>query len=630
MADVTCACPYCGAVTIVPAPRGVGAPLSEVECLPYTRDIGRFDPKDREHWLDVNGWSKIGKDFFTLLGFDRIGILRAYSGMNVWYRVQACPTCEAFFDVYANYSEKTLAEYWPHILEKSDSQSDDIRPYEGMSWVLWLLGRLETLVHSRSLGLALFGILLMALGLFAWLLPGRPSMESGLPPGLVLALLINTIAVLGCLGIVLLIDRYARFESSDAFAGLFNVRHRRSFVYWRNYTRSRIVGVQPAGAKIPLPTQVDIIAGGLAAVSMLLTWLWINFGWPYPVIFITALLVVVSIGYGLHKWMPGFAGRPGFNRTVIILVFLVLAGFALSKWVGLPLSDRWEAVRGATDLAFWLVVSVLLGNGAWLAMNTVLYVLSGLRKVPLRLSPYNGFAQIGPLRRMESYSAWMMTSLFFTLLGVVAVFMVLGQLPGVDSQTGSIWTSFSRSINAQRWLMEWMRWVIAIFFIAVGLGSRARVVWLVVLYLGASIWLSQVPSMNRMIDVAGIRLSGDLLLMGVFLTVLLVYQVMQNENMVADMVKTQRNRALRDIDRQINQVRGEMDLLNSQIPGEEPMRSRLDTFQTLESLFSIREKIEKVNDRRTPKVVEISGVFLWSIFLPTIITKLVDILFQNI
>jgi len=56
-------CPYCGKNLQVEPPRGdeYQKPPSEVACLPYTRDIGRFDPKPEDDIFSPELWSRIGK-----------------------------------------------------------------------------------------------------------------------------------------------------------------------------------------------------------------------------------------------------------------------------------------------------------------------------------------------------------------------------------------------------------------------------------------------------------------------------------------------------------------------------------------------------------------------------------------
>ncbi len=68
-------CPYCGAHFETPGP--VSKPLTDdYICMPYTRDVGQFDPKSREEWFSPKGWTRIGMDYLPWLSFERIGILR--------------------------------------------------------------------------------------------------------------------------------------------------------------------------------------------------------------------------------------------------------------------------------------------------------------------------------------------------------------------------------------------------------------------------------------------------------------------------------------------------------------------------------------------------------------------------
>ena len=91
MDEVTIICPYCEhPIQRVPLPADkAGSEPEEVVGLPYTRDVGRFDPKSEDDWFDVGGWSRIGKDYLKAIAWERIGILRVTRpGIDIRYRVQ--------------------------------------------------------------------------------------------------------------------------------------------------------------------------------------------------------------------------------------------------------------------------------------------------------------------------------------------------------------------------------------------------------------------------------------------------------------------------------------------------------------------------------------------------------------
>ena len=112
-------CPYCNAQNRFEKPSiNNTILLNDVEFLPYSRDIGRFD----------NGnWSRIGQDFYKSLNWDKkIGILRVeYESCLIYYKVAKCRICEYKFDVYANYTPgKKLYELWHHLLSKPNNLSE--------------------------------------------------------------------------------------------------------------------------------------------------------------------------------------------------------------------------------------------------------------------------------------------------------------------------------------------------------------------------------------------------------------------------------------------------------------------------------------------------------------------------
>ena len=144
-------CPYCGSQVHVDPPDSTKTGWQfaresprEIECLPYTRDIGKFDGK---------GWSRIGKDFLALLSWERYGVLRiAPSDARILYCVGFCPECESPFDIFANYSNRSLSEIWPHLLRiVEDAPGDDnIAQYQEETFTERLLRRVNFL-HNKFL-----------------------------------------------------------------------------------------------------------------------------------------------------------------------------------------------------------------------------------------------------------------------------------------------------------------------------------------------------------------------------------------------------------------------------------------------------------------------------------------------
>jgi hypothetical protein len=98
----------------------------EISSMPYTRDVGKFDPDPDEKAPNDNPkyWSRIGKDFLRFFLFQKIGILRQTNKyLNVRYRVCRCvnANCERLFDVFLNYTiapnqvPMRFADIWPHL-----------------------------------------------------------------------------------------------------------------------------------------------------------------------------------------------------------------------------------------------------------------------------------------------------------------------------------------------------------------------------------------------------------------------------------------------------------------------------------------------------------------------------------
>ena len=152
MDHLTVDCPYCSAVFNTPKPTNISKDPFEIECVPYTRDVGRFDPEGEEDWFDPGKWSRIGKDYLSWLNYEKIGILRiTQKNINVQYRVQRCPECESLFDIYANYTEGLpITKIWPHLFERNPDNTDTIKLYYGESWPIWILRRLGKFARDRK------------------------------------------------------------------------------------------------------------------------------------------------------------------------------------------------------------------------------------------------------------------------------------------------------------------------------------------------------------------------------------------------------------------------------------------------------------------------------------------------
>jgi len=129
MGKIDLCCPYCEKKDWVHSPKPPKGSINRyleptelpVMCLPYTRDIGKFDPKPEEDIHSAESWSRIGKDYLPFISFEKFGILRIgridtqeeikageKTIIDVQYRVQKCAQCGNLFDVFANGLHETV------------------------------------------------------------------------------------------------------------------------------------------------------------------------------------------------------------------------------------------------------------------------------------------------------------------------------------------------------------------------------------------------------------------------------------------------------------------------------------------------------------------------------------------
>ncbi len=245
-------CPYC-----LGDKFEIDAPVTEksspdIACLPYTRDIGRFDPKKGE----IHGyWSEIGRDFFSeVLGYERIGILRWFPGIRVFYRVCRCPSCHHLFDVYANYTPgRTLDKIWPHLFASSNTRKFVVRDFIKNLRCLML-------ITSTVLIFSFVPRFIEATNFYFFVLQNW---------GVVL---VRVLGFFVYIAVNVLLSRMIEMISCDTrFERLFRVRDPKGLNYWRNYTICRFIGVHQIGSTSF--SQVSIIAGYTSVFVLLLIFL---------------------------------------------------------------------------------------------------------------------------------------------------------------------------------------------------------------------------------------------------------------------------------------------------------------------------------------------------------------------
>lgn len=638
-------CPYCGKVITPAYKEDVGRELVEVQSVPYTRDIGRFDPKTEAEWFDPSKWSQIGQDYLKAFNYDKyVGILRASRpGILVWYRVQACPHCHKLFDVYANYTVDEagntifLKDLWPHIFTPDEQGAGGFEAYHAVSITLWGYHKLSNALHSGAWGAAAFALVLFALGSFPWLLPGHPPLEQHGLVNFWASILSHGIVAVFIAVMLVLLDRFLlNFSDINQLEKLLDLKIPGQAVHWRNFSLCRFVGVQRAG-HFPVPTQSEILAGGLSVTSLLLIWAGAHLS-GIEILELLGALVIFSAGLfvfsrlrhskkELLSWV--------WLALLILLLAGLLAGMAIyNRWT---LFQGWKSLQTICELAFWLIAAFFIGLGAFFGESSAEYVLKSIRRIPMNLTPYNDFEQEHTLRTIQNFSTRMMLALFLALLGIVAILLLVPTLAGSQSSESPFLVTKTSLLSALlqpasstpvNWLLLWLQWALALLFVGLGMGG-AQIGFIVVtaVYLALQSLLSIDSPITYEFSKLPFMVNPQLLVLSLFLTVLLAYHLSNTDRIVSGLVDDARKEHLKKIDGQINETLKKID--EARTKGDAGGAELNETLERLSSLLEIRKFIEGSGKKQRSRMAELSSLVLWSLVLPYLWSYLLDPLIKG-
>jgi len=401
-------CPYCDgdpftirfdsteAQKASPEAKVDETPPHEVEALPYARDIGKFDPPnkkpDERRGKDPDElrgrWGKVGEDFFGEVSWESIGILHWERGQEIYYCVARCPDCQKLLDVFANFTEgRKLSDIWPHLLGRSSEDPHHIKIYDPKSKLSQWFGKT---------GSVLAFLMLVYLGSII------PNMFPYFQQSVFLfdpfweenssTLLLRGMVILALFLSLLLRRRYIQlFRDEESFAILFKIREpRRGLIYWINFAVSRFVGYQKEGRLFTL-TQIMVV-GGLSS-SIILFGAWI------------------------------------LARTGILEASTLQNSYVM-----------------LAELVFWLIVSYIFGVIAWNMSAVPIYILKGLKKVPMHLNPQGEFRNLRVIERIGAYSA---LGIFILMATVIALATLPIFVPGFQEPL---------------WVIVWAQFALIVFY----------------------------------------------------------------------------------------------------------------------------------------------------------------------
>jgi hypothetical protein len=437
-------------------------------------------------------------------------------------------------------------------------------------------------------------------------------------------LITKVIASAGMILILLLFERFVkRLQTETDLEQVFSVIDQRGINFWRNYTLSRFVGVQDE-KRLPRISQVEIVGGGCAVISLWITWLLAHFAWYIPIVIFLGAGIVAGLYLRLGELLRT---KPlPWLKTVRVLGIwgIVIGGLAA---VFLVSNNRWETFRLLADITFWTFFAYCVGIGAWVSMNATLYILQGLKRIPMKLSPYNQFDQIKPLLAIRSFSTTMMNILFITMIGIVSIILVFSQQ--------AITSTLHIQVDEIHWLSFWMQFALSILFAAIAIGVRWRFIIIVAIFIGLEITL--ILSNNHHLSLPNTPVVFDisLLVLGGFLTFINVYQANESKAVLQALMVEAKEKSLQEIDAQISHLRNWMrEILPVPVHNNFTDKTGLieytQSLQGLEALIGLRKIVEKVEDQPKMFVTSQTIPFILSALLPTVWDKTLDTLLSNL
>lgn len=610
-ADWTLACPYCDARHPDPTGGPAGAPdrpLTEpILCLPYTRDIGRFDH---------GAWSRIGRDFFdSVLGWHRFGIMRVSGDETIWYRVGRCPACDHLFDVLANYTPgRRLAAVWPHLFgpDQGDRSDTVIAPYLGNSRIgrlmEWVIGPRPDLLSE--LALSLFAGLALAL---LSLLPLLADWRNSLP-----AIAIRAGGGLWLSLLLLLQYRFIQFlRTGRGFGELYAVRRPEHVTFWQNYTLCRAVGVRETEKHPGLaPPSQSAMVGVASMLIIFLVWMLTEMASAVAgrLAALAWLLLPMLLLYPAGAlWQAGLLGRRKLDRAALRAAMLpiktrglALIGLWLLAWTVVLLLRGRVQPPALLEIAFWSLVAFLAGQAMWIGLNTSGYILTQAQRLPMRLDPLDRFRRLAPLESIAGVSTGLV---LVTLLATIAI-VVAYTLAGGAAHTESL-----------RWLLAWVSAGIMLVLIALGVATSfyaKSILFAGGTFVLAMLALNMVPGAAPSVALQGVHLDPRALLTGVFLTFVVYLHTRGAYQPLVALRNAARQALIERYDSLIAGLQREIDALG----GREAAALHGETIQqlcaNLESLTALRARVARAGASagQLGRVLSIAAPFATSVLLP--------------
>ncbi len=479
---------------------------------------------------------------------------------------------------------------------------------------MWLVRKIDDKLRSSFLGVVAVGLFLMALGLISFnlayhlpmfdLLSAHPIT---LPSIEYRRLWLYVTAALGVILILVLEDRYLRYiESTRDFERLFQLtaeQIKSGLVYWRNFTLARFVGVQSPG-ELPKLTQVDVFSGGLAILLLVIIWSIIH-SQEIEILVVFPVFILLSLVIGLRKFPAGNSRSYWLRVLLSGAALFAMLGFVGWRWFTTTVDWHQQLVASGLDLLFWCIVTYFLGTAAFLSINTTLYVLQGVSRIPMKINPLDQYAQAKPLRQLQAFSTQGLVVLFLTIL--ILTFLLF-------------------KLDFYAWLLEWMRWGVALIFTAIGFAlRRGEYLGLALLYVVLSIFLNQTVSNS----VTLLAVQVNMFTMGVFFTALVGFQIARTDDCVNGVLTNSRDEAIDKLLFKVQLIQEQLEDIDRVLENQDGLASeegkilqeqRKAALESIESLLRIKDRIfdTPIKTLRLQRITEFLAPVLTSLFLPLV------------
>jgi len=264
------------------------------------------------------------------------------------------------------------------------------------------------------------------------------------------------------------------------------------------------------------------------------------------------------------------------------------------------------------ELFTWLLIIYFLASAIFLSMSLTFYILNGIRKIPMNITPFDNFSTAKPLRILEAYSVNIMLVVFVLILIVLSALQIQSALP-------------------IQWLAAWFKWAVALLFVILGFGL-GRSEYLV----GALLYFSLLFVVSKLVlPVGGYHIDASLLTLGVFFTSLMAFHLQSASQFVTSLLAKAKTDTIRVQKDQLRLLYSELERLNNSISNENKA-GKLESLQaqrhsvlaSIQSVIGIMDHVEKIEISKNlfRKIPEILTPVVSSIILPLLLDQVKSLL----